>query len=238
MHFIPSGCVPMHSAIDTTVEHLFEIDPAAVKANEPEYVRLVRYQEWVVGRGAFVPPPIMVGEDDPHKAFLDRMELLGNERKQLAAARDRAITSLWQALGDGALKAAAVTDYGHIIDVPVWAWRAKGGRDALIQECISWWDTSVKPPVCPEGRPVIEEAGLDRWLMGAATSGMEHRLIRRLVSLMRANPDRPRSKSDLRREAKVDKFVVSDTGWDRCWAAAVEQANTPKWSAPGPRRKE
>ena len=138
MDYIPSGCVPMRSAIDGTIKSLFGIDPAAGEANWAEYFRLFPWRKNQPFQRGVVFASAQVEEDDiAYQTLIARMQSLDAEWKQLEEANGQAITSLLQALAYGALKAAAVTDDGHIIEVPIPAWRAQGGRDAIIRERIS-----------------------------------------------------------------------------------------------------
>jgi hypothetical protein len=55
-----------------------------------------------------------------------------------------------------------------------------------------------------------------------------------LVQLMKAQPDNPIAKSELRKQFPQ----VSARGWNRVYRAAATEANAPAWSAPGRRPRK
>jgi hypothetical protein len=240
--FVPSGYITLPSAIDLVIERHFGQDRRAITA---EYASLVKLEEDFRQRGfrrlhgaIRVPSGAKIDEWVPFEATLSRIGLLRIQLNKLDSfARDRAINIVWQALGDGAFGAAAITDNGHLSKVPIEAWRAKGGHEAINLGRISWHDRSTRPSFVV-GCPLIEKSEFERWLIGAANIRVEQHLTAWLVARMQANPDQPRPKNDVRQEATALGFAVSDASWERCWADAVKQANTPKWSAPGRRPKQ
>jgi hypothetical protein len=67
------------------------------------------------------------------------------------------------------------------------------------------------------------------------TVGAEFRCRLWLTELMKADPDKPRPKEGLRKEAKSRFPKLGNRGFDRAWAAAVAQSGADRWSAPGRR---
>jgi hypothetical protein len=67
------------------------------------------------------------------------------------------------------------------------------------------------------------------------TIGAEHGCRLWLISLMKADPNTPRPKQGLRKEAKARFPGISNRGFDRAWAAAIVQSGAVRWSAPGRR---
>jgi hypothetical protein len=63
----------------------------------------------------------------------------------------------------------------------------------------------------------------------------EHRCRLWLTNLMKGNPDSPRPKQVLLKEAKSRFGKLSKRGFDRAWAVAISQSGADMWSAPGRR---
>jgi hypothetical protein len=71
----------------------------------------------------------------------------------------------------------------------------------------------------------------------ARTIVAEHNLARWLVARMKASPDHSPGKSAIKNEAEADGYSFSMQGFNRAWAYVVNEADAPKWSAPGAKSK-
>jgi hypothetical protein len=67
----------------------------------------------------------------------------------------------------------------------------------------------------------------------AQTAAAETRMKGWLVEQMKAAPNAPTSKPEMRKRAEAAGHVVSDRAFIRAWPIAVKEANAPAWSRPG-----
>jgi hypothetical protein len=69
------------------------------------------------------------------------------------------------------------------------------------------------------------------------TNAEETRLVTWLTERMRAAPDSPRPKREMREAAVAAGHVVGDRPFNRAWTVAAKLSEAPAWSAAGARRK-
>jgi hypothetical protein len=100
-----------------------------------------------------------------------------------------------------------------------------------VPDCIEWTDVQFRTA------DVLAIWPADRRQEAAQTTAAETRMVRWLVAQMKAAPNAPIPKPEMRKRAEDAGHVVSDRAFIRAWRIAVKDANAPAWSAPGRKSK-
>jgi hypothetical protein len=106
------------------------------------------------------------------------------------------------------------------------------GTDTIrVPDRIEWIDVQFRTA------DVLAIWPADRRQEAAQTTAAETRMARWLVAQMKAAPNAPIPKPEMRKRAEAAGHVVGDRAFIRAWRIAVKDANAQAWSLPGRKSK-